>query len=272
MKICWDNLEAIYLTRRGTFSWKGKYRLYEKNCPVCKEDFLGKKNSIYCSDDCSRLCPDRKKRIGKSVSGEKNGNFGKSFYGKKNSNWKGGVTKSNKCLYKTYAHQIKWCEEVRNSPNNDKILEVKCYSCDSWFEPTRIQLSNRIQYLKGNYPTENRFYCSENCKDRCISYRIPSKYINNFETEWKLYKRMVKKFTRQTYKKYKNEINPKGLELSVHGYHLDHKFSIFEGFKNCILPNIIASKYNLEIIPCNENWIKKITCSVSKKKLFEIYK
>lgn len=50
-------------------------------------------------------------------------------------------------------------------------------------------------------------------------------------------------------------------------YHLDHKYSICEGFKNNIDIEVIASMNNLEFIPWEKNLIKKTKCSISKEEL-----
>ena len=44
-------------------------------------------------------------------------------------------------------------------------------------------------------------------------------------------------------------------------YHLDHKYSISEGFKNNILPGIIADISNLEMLPARDNIKKGAVCS-----------
>ena len=46
-------------------------------------------------------------------------------------------------------------------------------------------------------------------------------------------------------------------------YHLDHKYSIIEGFKNNINPNIIGDIKNLEFIPWEENIKKRTKCSIT---------
>jgi len=87
--------------------------------------------------------------------------------GKNHWNWKGGVTKKNIPLYNTYAHQISWCEKVRRDFKN--YLQVKCTNsnCKKWFNPATRQVINRIQALKDNTTGEQRFYCSQICKDTC---------------------------------------------------------------------------------------------------------
>ena len=77
-------------------------------------------------------------------------------------------------------------------------------------------------------------------------------------TDLELYRRQVWIETR------KQDIN--SLKYSekrgVKGYHLDHRYSILEGFKNNILPSIIGDIKNLEFIPYFENCSKGRKCSV----------
>ena len=84
------------------------------------------------------------------------------------------------------------------------------------------------------------------------------------------------------YKKYKNDVmritNQQRIdELSnyqkrgnsgVEGvYHLDHKYSILEGFKNKISPTIIGGIKNLEFIPWEENIKKRTKNSITINEL-----
>jgi hypothetical protein len=55
------------------------------------------------------------------------------------------------------------------------------------------------------------------------------------------------------------------------GYHLDHKYSITEGFKNKVSPKVIGSIYNLEFIPYNVNTAKGIKCSITLEELNELF-
>lgn len=58
---------------------------------------------------------------------------------------------------------------------------------------------------------------------------------------------------------------------SLLGYHLDHKYSITEGFKNKVPPKVIGSIYNLEFIPCNVNTSKGTRCSITLKELYVLF-
>ena len=53
-------------------------------------------------------------------------------------------------------------------------------------------------------------------------------------------------------------------------YHLDHRYSITEGFKNKIPPLIIGSLPNLRFLPFRENVKKSIGCSITIKELYEL--
>ena len=76
--------------------------------------------------------------------------------------------KRNIAKYNTYAMQISYAEEVRDS--ND-LLEVRCTYCGKFFQPSNLQVKHRIGGLKGSSSGENRFYCSTDCKTACPIYR-----------------------------------------------------------------------------------------------------
>ena len=63
----------------------------------------------------------------------------------------------------------------------------------------------------------------------------------------------MRALTASTYKQFKHIINPDNLKIGRGNNHLDHKFSIYEGFKNNVPPEVLSSKENLEVIPEKEN-------------------
>ena len=209
MKICWDNLENIKLTKKGNFRDIVKGATYKlKVCPTCNEPFLSKGNTIFCTSNCIRHTEETKINMSKSkqgknhhfygkkrpehgekISGENNGwykkgylqegknnpNYGKGekIRGELHYNWKGGVCKLNIPLYDTFAHQVDWCEEVRRNKEDRNILEVKCAYCGKWYMPTMIEVECRSRALKGCYTSgsEFRLYCSDSCKEECPIFR-----------------------------------------------------------------------------------------------------
>jgi hypothetical protein len=198
MKLIWNNIDNIYLTRNNTFAINKK-TAYIYTCEECGDIFTGRKNTVICSK-CS-------------VIGAKNPFFGKKhsektrniisknrkgkcvglehkFYGKHHSkktiekmsgknhklryekggypNFQGGYCTDNIPTYLTYAHQLNpYGVDCRRSPKDNNILEVKCDYCEGWFIPKKTDVSNRIQSIKGNYIGENRLYCSDDCKQNC---------------------------------------------------------------------------------------------------------
>ena len=103
---------------------------------------------------------------------------------------------------------------------------------------------------------------------RCRKCYENDKFSNSVKHKdgWDLYKFMVWKTTEMNYKKHKKEININNNERGIN-YHLDHKYSISEGFKNNILPSIVGGKENLRIISSYENMSKGSKCSIKLSEL-----
>lgn len=67
--------------------------------------------------------------------------------------------------YKTFKDKLTTFESPRES--KDGYMEVKCAMCEKYFIPTNGQVQSRVQGLNGTSSGENRFYCSDSCKDAC---------------------------------------------------------------------------------------------------------
>jgi len=102
----------------------------------------------------------------------------KGRVGKKNSNWRGGYFTEGLTYYDTYAQQLEWCEEVRRSPKDGNILEIRCAYCGKWFAPKQHSVRNRICSL--NKYNDTRLYCSKQCKQECPIYK-QVKYPKDFK-------------------------------------------------------------------------------------------
>ena len=100
------------------------------------------------------------------------------------------------------------------------------------------------------------------------SIRIPFDEIELFET----YSKTVRSLTRFTFNKNKNIIDPDGLkELDSKNYHIDHIYSISDGFLNNIEPKVIASVNNLRVINKTENLKKGKKSNLTIEKLMDMY-
>jgi hypothetical protein len=110
-----------------------------------------------------------------------------------------------------------------------------------------------------------------NSGKRCRACYEQNKYKNAVKSKfgWERYKFLVWFFTEKNYKKYRTLINPLNKSRG-NNYHLDHKFSISEGFRKNISPKIIASKENLEILTKKENCSKQTKCSIQLDELIEL--
>lgn len=84
------------------------------------------------------------------------------------------------------------------------------------------------------------------------------------------YRFLVEQETRKSYKSNKNIIDPNGIGRSKQ-YHLDHKYSIYQGFIDNIKPEIIGSIHNLQILPFNKNISKGSDCSITRGELLHEY-
>lgn len=86
-------------------------------------------------------------------------------------------------------------------------------------------------------------------------------------TKWTKYRRRVYYWTN------KNDLEQleNYSQRSLTGYHLDHKYSIAEGFKNNIPPEVIGCFGNLEMLTMKENCSKGSRCSITQEQLYGIF-
>lgn len=104
--------------------------------------------------------------------------------------------------------------------------------------------------------TEDRFGIGMNYQNYLESLPVYKKYDKKV---WKI-------TNKQNVSNLKN-YNKRGKAGISGAYHLDHKFSIFEGFKQGIEPEIIGNINNLEFIPWEENLNKGTSCSITEEEL-----
>jgi len=56
MKLCWDNIESVYLTKNGNLRHVSRGILFEKDqCIICGDPYLGKQKEKTCSRECSHV-------------------------------------------------------------------------------------------------------------------------------------------------------------------------------------------------------------------------
>jgi len=85
-----------------------------------------------------------------------------------------------------------------------------------------------------------------------------------------LYRDNVVQLSNQNFREYFYIINPLKLQRGD-DYHLDHIYSVVDGFKANILPEIISSPVNLRVISANENQSKNDNSLFTKEQLYDLY-
>lgn len=219
-------------------------------CRVCGTN-VKKIEKIYCSAKCSANDPINKKK--------RNDTLKKTFMNnpqiitERSKKWKEAV--SSKTEHEMKEWKIKMSESAKKKEKN---------SDTKWKEKRAHTLSNR---LKAYYDTVSFTELSHRVK-KIRTTKLARGIIGYDRTDFLMYSRIVRNMTLQTFRRFKDEINPNNLEIgSFSGedlYHVDHIVSIKDGFENNIPPYIMASKFNLQMLLVEDN------CSKSRKSTMEI--
>ena len=85
------------------------------------------------------------------------------------------------------------------------------------------------------------------------------------------YRLEVKKISKKSYHDYFYVINPQNLPRSRYQWHLDHIFSVEEGFKQRVPPEVIGHWTNLRMLWHLDNSKKNTKCDKTIEQLFEDY-
>jgi hypothetical protein len=215
-------------------------------------------------------------------SGEGNGRYGdrrkwKDFYDKEklteiklkySEKWKGSKNPSLKDDVK-----IKKNQNIINENFLKKIVEEKNFKIISISEIKGKHTQFSIECEKGhvsnkvytNFTKKNIKYICKRCLYESLGLNLTDEELIKIEN----YRRQIRALTAKNYKINKEVINPKNLKIGRGNYHLDHKFSIHEGFKNNLSPHIISALENLEILTEYQNCSKQSKCSITLEELIE---
>jgi len=125
----------------------------------------------------------------------------------------------------------------------------------TWIEKYGVDNPSKHPTIKQKLSDRNKEWQSLNPKDRTLV----EEYYN-----------AVKLVTNKNWYEHFYDINPNKLERS-NQLHLDHIYSISEGFKNNIPVEVIGHWTNLRLIPKIENSSKGAKCHKTIEELFEDY-
>ena len=110
----------------------------------------------------------------------------------------------------------------------------------------------------------NKVGCAGCAKHRELSTKIKNGIIRDPVdiTEYENYYRHVWRISNQQYKLHKDKINPNNILRSLK-YHLDHRYSIQQGWKNDVSADVIGGWKNLQIIEGRANRQKGNKCEIT---------
>jgi hypothetical protein len=180
--------------------------------------------------------------------------------------WKGDKNPSIRDDIKIKKNQViineLYLEKVVNE-KNFKLLDI--LSIKGKNSKIRIQCKNNhiTEKTYSSFMVKTKKFICEKCFYESIQLNLSDEEIK----KWKQYDKMVRTLTARTYRTYKSVINPNNLPIGRGKHHIDHKFSISEGYKKNIPPQIISSKENLEVITESENCSKQNKCSITYDEL-----
>jgi transposase-like protein len=157
-----------------------------------------------------------------------------------------GIPRDNEYTYE-HPKDVEMCELYLNGESILKVSELLGVPYTTVH--TRLHKHNIVR-------TEDRYGLGINYED----------YVKKL-TEFKKYWNQVINETKKQPIRDLDNYDKRGFTGIDGAYHLDHRFSIFEGFKQSIEPEIIGNISNLEFIPWEDNLSKGSNCSITLEEL-----
>jgi hypothetical protein len=271
--------KEVLLEPKGKSGYKVIWTCDNNNCK-----YINKHHSISFQHlKKEKMCYDTQICRPCQCTGEGNGRYGdhrtwddlhnkdkvkklKNFMSEK---WKGELNPSKQENVK-----IKKNQTIINEEYLTKIVELKNFKLINIKNIDGKRSSFTVECKKGHQ--EDKTYSNFNRKIKkfiCMRCFYDSISLNLTDEELKKidkYVKSVRSLTSKTYKKYKHIINPNNLPNGKNEYHIDHRYSIYEGFKNDVPITVMASKENLEMIHYTKNLIKGVKCSITLDELYEL--
>ncbi len=97
---------------------------------------------------------------------------------KNKKNLKSKEWRNSPAKYDNFAEKISPYDPIRRDPDNPELIQVQCHNatCQNWFNPTNMQLYDRLKSINGTQGGEHNLYCSESCKLTCPTYGQRTRY------------------------------------------------------------------------------------------------
>jgi len=242
-------------------------------CKICSNPTTFQNINIGYSHTCSHVCSGKYHRQNLSADVNKHDKFRKKVAENQKNIWQ--TRKKNgtaAIIHKKVGDTIK---ELNSQMSSDELKEKygwlnKLSTEDKtyWINTVMLKTGMHNWWNTTSDIEINKVVNKRNASKLGISV---TEYVSRFDdiASKEQYYYKVWYLTEQNYKKYKNEIDPHNLRSPE--YHLDHKYSVIRGFHNSIDPEIIASKFNLEMLTRSNNSRKSGKCSLRIDILQEMY-
>jgi hypothetical protein len=172
------------------------------------------------------------------------------------------------CLAKYGTEFASQSTEFRNTVKNTCIEK---YGVDNPFKSEQVKNKHKetcIEKYGVDNPSKSKDVTAKIRKSRISTGDWVS---DEHRSELELYRFAVKKITAKSYHTHYYKINPSNLPRARYKYHLDHIFSVEEGFKQGISPEIIGHWTNLRMLWHLDNSIKNTKCHITLSQLMEQY-
>lgn len=242
-------------------------------CKICGNPTTFQNINVGYNHTCSHVCSGKYHRQNLSADTKKYDKFRKKVANNQKTIWK--ARKKNgtaSTIHKKVGDSIR---ELNSQLSLDELKEkygwlnkLSLEDKTHWVNTVLLKTGMHNWWNTASTTEINKVVTKRNASKLGISV---TEYESRFDdiTSKEQYYAKVWYLTEQNYKKYKNEIDPQNLRSPE--YHLDHKYSVIRGFYDNIDPEIIASKFNLEILTRSSNGRKNAKCSVSINTLQEMY-
>jgi len=180
--------------------------------------------------------------------------------------WKRGNSNNEHIINRNKTILTKYgdLETYTKHTNNSKIKSCLDKYGVEYITQTDSYKGKRKNTLKEKYGSEsyNNPNKTKNTRIKNGS-QIDDSSINNFL----IFKKVS---VNKTYTMYKNNeilINPNNLKRGIKSYHIDHKFSLKQGYLLNLPVEIITHPCNLEMIYYKDNLVKQDNCSIELNEL-----
>jgi hypothetical protein len=260
LKIKENNSRSLesYIKKHGEFLGKEKYNKFIKSLEKRKETEI---NNYISSKNISKDCAENLFKIKRIKSSPRR----IEYWLNKNYTYEESLKKVSEWQKDVSPRTINYWIKYKNMSYQEALKSMKDFQ-------DNISINSIMKRYLCNF--EEAFQIQEKIVKKIIEGMKRNGVNRSFDkkTEYHEYKLKVLYETARNYKRYYYIINPDNKIRSFNDYHLDHKFSIINGFKNNIDPKIIGSYINLELIESKLNLIKSTNNSITKEELLEKYK